>query len=32
MVHYKVSIRWPDVVTTQVDADVDLSDYKMSTH
>ena len=32
MVHYKVSIRWPDVVTTQVDADVDLSDYKMSTN
>lgn len=30
MVHYKVVINWPEVVTTQVDADVDLSKYTMS--
>ena len=30
MVHYKVSIKWPKVVTTQVDADVDLSPFSLS--
>ena len=32
MVHYKVSIDWPEVITTQVDADVDLSYYNLSTN
>ena len=29
MVHYKVRISWPRVTTTQVDADVDLSDFNL---